>query len=85
MSHFHVCGATEEFTPWRDIPAGKGKVRTDCCHCLIPRREARFRKQIAYDGWLVTQDVACKPGFGCDANPRKRIGKWNRPRPEYEV
>ena len=86
MSEVYICGATDSVTTRQDLNIdGPGvKVLTDCCHCLIPRHEARFRKQIAFDGWVMTQEVACKPGFGCDANPRKRIGKWNRPRPEYE-
>lgn len=73
----------DEVTEWRDIPV-EGAVRTDCCHCLVPAAEARFRKLGHFGGYMVSQEVHCKEGCGCYANPRKRIGMWNRPAPEWE-
>lgn len=74
----------EERTSWRDIPPDVAKVRTHCCHCIVSSVEARFRKLISNGGYVVTQEVQCREDCGCFANPRKRIGKWNRPAPEYE-
>ncbi len=84
MSLVHI-SRVEEKTPWRDIPANSAEtVVTHCCHCRMPRGQARFRKLVSFGGYIATQQVCCKPGFGCYANPRRKIGMWNRPHPQYE-
>jgi hypothetical protein len=63
---------------WQDSTAG-GPVRTDCCHCNMPAAHAQVR--IMSDDWNMTAEWRCRPGFGCDANPRRRIGMHLRPGP----
>jgi hypothetical protein len=83
MDAFHI-SFIEAKTEWRDIPEDIGPVVTHCCHCRMDAADARFRKLISHDGYVVTQQVECKPDRGCYANPRRRIGMWNRPHPEYD-
>jgi hypothetical protein len=80
-SVIHISTPTGQ-TEWMDVPPDAGMVFADCCHCRMPAEQARFRKIEWYGGCEMSQRVECKPGFGCDANPRRRIGKWNRPHPE---
>lgn len=83
----HVVGhisVPDEITEWWDVPASAGTVLTTCCHCRMPAEQARYRKVISHGGYTANQQVCCKPGHGCEANPRRKIGMWNRPWPEYE-
>lgn len=69
-------------TDWMDVPEDVGRVLTNCCHCYMPAKDAKYRKH--FDDWNARQEVACREGKGCDANPRRRIGMYNRPHPEYD-
>ncbi len=83
MTLVHI-SRVEEKTPWRNTPYNAGDVVTHCCHCRMPPRQTHYRKLVSFGGYIATQQVYCKPGFGCDKNPRRKIGMWNRPCPQYE-
>ena len=78
-----VCRPSGDWTDWKDLSPtdedGGETTLTDCCVCRVPRTDVQYRVFIDRSGWYEPYgEFRCKPGTGCDINPRKRIGADNR-------
>jgi len=76
----HLCGQTEELTEWQDVNAmtlrtddgevpmpPDHKVPTDCCNRLERADRTRHRWHFAFGGYIMTREIRCREGMGCNA------------------
>jgi hypothetical protein len=81
MSILHITWGPTEWTPWKTPHENWGEiVHPDCCL----RRMAREEVEVSWGTdpfpsyYEPVDKTRCKPGFGCDADPRRRVGKAGR-------
>jgi hypothetical protein len=84
--HINRGPGPDAFGPWEritDHPKAHElpeSMVVDCCMCRMPVEniEVRIEQQTEPSYYEPIVEWRCRPGTGCDANPRRRIGRGNR-------
>lgn len=84
--HINWGPGADAFGPWErltDHPQASKlpeSMVVDCCMCRMPVGdiEVSIERQTEPSYYAPIVKWRCRPGTGCDANPRRRIGRGNR-------